>query len=50
MSTVNTGTRDIPLKFAKALSAMVNAEWESGRLAEKATPVTRDLLRFWFGD
>ncbi len=49
-TSLNTGTRDIPLKFAKALSSIVNEEWEGGRLAEKVTPVTRDLLRFWFND
>lgn len=49
-TALNTGTRDVPLKFAKALSVVVNEEWRSGGLAEKVTPVTRDLLRFWFND
>lgn len=44
----NTGTRDVPLQFARALSNVVNEAWESGELLAKATPVTQDLLRFWF--
>jgi type III restriction enzyme len=44
----NTGTRDVPLQFARALSRMVNKAWESGELLARATPVTQDLLRFWF--
>ncbi|MDP2983733.1 MAG: DEAD/DEAH box helicase family protein [Candidatus Latescibacter sp.] len=47
---LNTGTRDVPLKFANRLSQMVNVALESGEFLEKATPVTRDLLRFWFTD
>jgi type III restriction enzyme len=44
----NTGTRDIPLQFAKELSAIVNKEWEGGSFLEKASSVTQDLLKFWF--
>jgi len=47
---LNTGTRDIPLKFAGELSALVNSEWESGDFIGKVSPVTQDLLRFWFSD
>lgn len=48
MSTAtNTGTREVPLHFARVLSETVNAAWESGELLAKATPVTQDLLRFW---
>lgn len=47
---LNTGTRDIPLKFAKELSALVISEWENGSFISKTTPVTQDLLRFWFSD
>jgi len=45
---INTGTRSVPLKFARELSRLVNAEWESGNFISKVTPVTQDLLRFWF--
>lgn len=49
MSTAtNTGTREVPLQFAKALSGIVNDAWENGELLAKATPITQDLLRFWF--
>ena len=44
------GTGDIPLKFAKIITQMANKEWEEGTFLEKVTPVTRDLLRFWFQD
>jgi len=47
---LNTGTRDVPLKFARALSALVISEWENGSFISKTTPVTQDLLRFWFSD
>ena len=47
---LNTGTRDIPLKFASVLSEIVNQEWKSGALINKVTPVTQDLLKFWFND
>ena len=49
-TSLNTGTRDVPLKFARELSAIVNHEWESGGFLSKTTPVTQDLLRFWFND
>lgn len=49
-TSLNTGTRDVPLKFARELSAIVNHEWESGSFLAKTTPVTQDLLRFWFND
>jgi type III restriction enzyme len=45
---LNTGTRDIPLQFAKQLSATVNAEWEQGSFMSKVSPITQDLLRYWF--
>ncbi len=48
--SVNTGTRDVPLKFAKELTAQVNKAWEDGDFFSKTTPVTQDLLRFWFND
>jgi type III restriction enzyme len=46
--SLNTKTKDTPLKFAKQLSAIVNKEWEDGSFIEKVTPVTQDLLRYWF--
>lgn len=42
------GTRDIPLKFAAELSSIVNAEWESGQFLNAVSPITADLLRYWF--
>ena len=38
--STNTGTKDIPLKFAKQLTDIVNQEWESGTLINKVTPIT----------
>lgn len=49
-TALNIKTKDIPLQFAKQLSAVVNAEWERGTFLEKVTPVTKDLLKFWFMD
>ncbi|MBI5633133.1 MAG: DEAD/DEAH box helicase family protein [Nitrospirae bacterium] len=47
---LNTGTRDIPLKFAGELSAQVISEWESGSFIGKVSSITQDLLRFWFSN
>ena len=47
---LNTGTKDIPLDFARQLSKLVNQEWDNGSFLSKVTPVTQDLLRFWFGE
>jgi len=46
----NTGTGTIPLESAKKLSTIVNAEWASGAMLEKATSVTADLLNYWFSE
>ena len=43
-----SGTRDVPLRFAAIVSKLANKAWEDGSLLERATPVTQDLLRFWF--
>ena len=48
--SVNTGTRDVPLKFAAGLTAIVNQAWEDSNFLARTAPVTRDLLRFWFND
>lgn len=45
---LNIGTRDIPLRLARTLTDKVNASWSSGEMLLKVTPVTRDLLTFWF--
>ena len=45
---LNIKTRNIPLQFAQQLSLVVNKEWKDGTLLEKVTPVTKDLLKFWF--
>lgn len=47
---LNTGTRDIPLKFAAALTDVVNRAWADKSLLRQVTPVTADLLRYWFED
>ena len=48
--SLNTGTKDIPLHFANQLTQIVNQEWENGSFMHKVTPITQDLLRFWFND
>jgi len=47
-SPISIGTRDIPLKLAGAITQKVNDSWESGEMLLKATPITQDLLKFWF--
>jgi len=47
VQSTHLGTRNIPLKLAAAITAIVKAEWESGSFLDKVTPITRDLLRFW---
>lgn len=44
------GTGRIPLAFAAAVSEAANASFADGRgpMMEAVTPVTRDLLKFWF--
>lgn len=48
--SLNTRTKDTPIKFARQLTDIVNSEWESGSFIQKVTPVTQDLLRYWFND
>ncbi len=45
---LNIGTRDIPLRLAKTLTEKVNEFWDSGEMLAQVTPVTQDLLKFWF--
>ncbi|MDD5503778.1 MAG: DEAD/DEAH box helicase family protein [Candidatus Omnitrophica bacterium] len=49
---LNIGTRDIPLRFARRLTDSINSQFnlKDPAFIEKFTPVTRDLLRFWFED
>ena len=39
---------DISLELTKHLSAEVNVAFEDGSMMEAVTPVTADLLRYWF--
>ena len=48
VNRINTGTGDYPLIFAKELTKIVNREWENGNMLRQVTPVTADLLRWWF--
>ncbi|MFA4957283.1 MAG: DEAD/DEAH box helicase family protein [Candidatus Methanoperedens sp.] len=47
VQSTHLGTRNIPLKLAQTITEIVKAEWESGSLLDKVTPITKDLLRFW---
>lgn len=47
-SPINIGTRDIPLKLAKLISDRVNKSWESGEILANISPISQDLLKFWF--
>lgn len=39
---------NLPLRLAALLSERVNAEFECGKMLEKVSPVTKDLLQYWF--
>lgn len=39
---------ELSLKLAKRLSEIVKSEFESGEMLEKVSPITKELLRFWF--
>ncbi len=43
-----SGTRDVPLEFAKKVNKLVNTELKNGTLFDKVTPITKDLLMHWF--
>ena len=36
------------MKLAKRLSEIVKSKFESGEMLEKVSPITKELLRFWF--
>lgn len=43
-------SNNVSLELAARLSDIVNAAVESGDIYNKVTPVTADLLRYWFGE
>lgn len=47
-SAISIGTRDIPLKLAKAITQKVNDSWASGEMLSRVSLVTQDLLKYWF--
>ncbi|MDR3292142.1 MAG: DEAD/DEAH box helicase family protein [Methanobrevibacter sp.] len=44
------GTGSNPLEMAKFLSEMVNETWENGSFLDEISPITSDLLKYWFSD
>jgi len=40
----------VPLQFAKDITAKVNDTWLSGEYLEKVTPTTKQLLTYWFDE
>ncbi|MFR8878584.1 MAG: DEAD/DEAH box helicase family protein [Methanobrevibacter smithii] len=44
------GTGSNPLKMTSCLTEMVNKAWNDGSFYEMVSPITQDLLRFWFSD
>ena len=48
MAKKQKGTGGVPLKLAKQLTEEVNEAWENGSFYEKVSPITQDLLRYWF--
>ena len=47
---MNINSNNISLELARRLTDVVNASWESGEMLEKVTPVTAELLKFWFSE
>ena len=47
-STTAMNTGKIPLDLAKAVSAAADAAWKDGSFGKAVTPVTRELLKYWF--
>src|SRR3989344_3348984 len=47
-SPISIGTREIPIKLAKTITARVNESWESGEMLSRVSLETQDLLKFWF--
>ncbi|MBR4170114.1 MAG: DEAD/DEAH box helicase family protein, partial [Kiritimatiellae bacterium] len=47
-TAMNTGR--IPLEFAKKVSAVAESAFRDGSMAEAVSPVTRELLKFWFAE
>lgn len=45
---INTGTGNIPLELANNITNIANSLWESGELLHSVTPITAELLKFWF--
>ena len=43
-------TGDVPLIFANNLSRIVNKSWESGEFLKNCSPITENLLIWWFGE
>lgn len=43
-----TMNREIPLELAARLTATVNEAFATGEMLDQVTPVTAELLRFWF--
>ncbi len=41
---------DVSLDLAKRLSEQVNHSYESGEMMEKVTPLTAELLKYWFAE
>jgi type III restriction enzyme len=45
-----TDNNNISLEVAHRLTAMVNETWASGEMLHQVTPITAELLTYWFGD
>lgn len=45
-----TDGNNISLEVAHRLSAIVNEAWASGEMLNRVTPITAELLTYWFGD
>lgn len=47
---MNINKNNVSLELAKRLSAKVNASLRNGEMLSKVTPITAELLKFWFAE
>lgn len=45
-----TNENNVSLELSWRLSDVVNKAWEDGTMLQQVTPITADLLNYWFGD
>ena len=47
---MKTNNANVSLELAQRLSERVNEAWACGEMQEQVTPVTQELLKYWFSE